>query len=42
MEEFVNKGIVKVTDVDESFAKVFNDNHLYGLSLCNVFEIEYE
>ena len=42
MEEFVNKGIVKVTDVDESFAKVFNDNRLYDLSLCNVFEIEIE
>lgn len=39
MEEFVSKGLVKVTDVDESFVKVFNDNKLSNLSLCNVFKI---
>lgn len=40
MGEFVQAGIVKVTDVDEAFANTFNAAGLSSLSLCNIFEID--
>ncbi len=40
MKEFVEKGLVKVYDVDENFYNMFNKAELSRLSLCNVFEIE--
>lgn len=40
MEEFVDAGIVKVTEVDESFHATFHRANLASLSLCNVFTID--
>lgn len=40
MEEFVDAGLVIVTDVSDSFVEIFNKAKLSNLSLCNIFEIE--
>jgi hypothetical protein len=42
MEDFVDDGLVKVTDVDKSFYDIFHRAKLNKLSLCNVFTIGEE
>lgn len=37
--ELIDDGIVTVTEVSEDFYTTFNKQHLYDLSLCNIFKL---
>lgn len=41
-QQLIDLGYINVVEVNDDFAKIFNDNQLYSFATCNIFDMSDE